>query len=157
MGRKRKFGALDVVILLVIVAIVVVAIKFFATDDSDTASGSGEAVAFTVEITNVPQNFLEGIEAGDKVYDAKAGGYLGTVAHVELVPARAIVYDPATNMNIETEVEGIQNAHVTVETQADVTERNTSVSGNDIMVGTELSLRSRNFAGSGYCIVLEEK
>lgn len=157
MGRKRKFGALDVVIILVIIAIVVVAVKFFATDSDGAGSSSGDTVHFTVEISNVPANYLEGIAEGDEVYDAKVGGYLGTVVDAELVTATAIVYDPNTNTNREVDVEDTQNARITVEAQAEISDRNTSVSGNDIMVGTELSLRSNNFAGSGYCIILEEK
>lgn len=82
---------------------------------------------------------------------------IGTVVDAELVTATAIVYDPNTNTNREVDVEDTQNARITVEAQAEISDRNTSVSGNDIMVGTELSLRSNNFAGSGYCIILEEK
>ena len=157
MGKKRKFGASDVVVILAIIAVVVVAVKFFATDKNETASTSGEAIAFTVELGKVPDNFLEGVEEGDKVYDAKAGGYLGTVAKTELVPHKELVYDPTTNISKEVVVEELQDAHITINANAEISDRKTSVEGTDVMVGTELSLKSRSFAGTGYCIILEEK
>lgn len=157
MGKKRKFGALDVVVILFVIAVVVVAVKFFATDQGKTTANSGQDVSFTVEILKVNETFLDEIAVGDKVYDVKAGGYLGTVSDMELVPYKETTYDPASDSAKDVAVDGLLNALITVDATAEISDRKTSVSGVDIMVGAPISMHSGGFAGTGYCVILEER
>lgn len=149
--KKRGLGLLDVLIILVVLLVVAGGI-WWATGRGTDSQG-GTEVTFSVELQRVPADFTSSIQAGDKVYDSQKGGYLGEVVSAEITPYTILTYSQNDRTYHDYVVEGLYNAVVTVKGSAQVTDRSTSIGGVTVAVGKEMYLKSRGFAGSGYCII----
>jgi hypothetical protein len=154
-AKRRKFGLLDVLIILVVIGVIVFAVKYSDNKSTSAGSGQGNNITFTVEIGKVEKNFFDGVEVEDAVYDNAKGGYLGEVVSTELKPYTTRVVDEKDGKIRYAEVEGMYNAYVTIAAQAVIGESSTTVNNVSVMIGQELYPRSSDFAGSGYCVELD--
>lgn len=152
---KRRPGVLDILIVLAVVAGIILAVKLSANRSTQAGGGEGSPISFQVELTLVPEDFSQGIQQGDKVYDSKKGGYLGVVQQVEMIPYKTIAYDRQEQTYKEAQVEGAWNALVTIQGNAQLSDRTTTIGNVTIAVGTEMYLKSAHFARSGYCVVMD--
>lgn len=149
--KKRGLGLLDVLIILVVLLILAGGI-WWATGRGTDGQG-GTEVTFSVELQRVPADFTSGIQPGDKVYDSQKGGYLGEVVSAEITPYTILTYSQNDHTYHDFTVEEQYTAIITVKGNAEVTDRSTSIGGVTVAVGKEMYLKSKSFAGSGYCII----
>lgn len=150
--KKRGLGLLDILIILAVLVVIAGGI-WWATGRGNNAQSGGSEVTFSVELKQVPADFTEGIQAGDKVYDSQKGGYMGEVVSAEITPFTILAYSQNDRTYHDTTVEGVYNAVITVKGNAEVTDRSVTMGGVSIAVGKELFLKSKSFAGSGFCII----
>ena len=94
-GKKKKIGLADVLILLLIIAIIGVGVVFYF---SGHFFGSGEAaqITYEVRVTKVRSELTSHVNYGDKVWDSVYGEYIGAVGKVRTEQNTEQVVDRAT-------------------------------------------------------------
>lgn len=149
--KKRGLGLLDVLIILVVLLVLAGGIWWATGRGADSRGGT--EVTFSVELQRVPQDFTAGVQAGDKVYDSQKGGYLGEVVSAEITPYTILTYSQNDHSYHDFTAEGLYNAVITVKGAATITDRTVSIGDVTVAVGKEMYLKSKGFAGSGFCII----
>ncbi len=155
--RKRKWGALDIVILVIVLAVIGAAVYYFTHNNvGDSAASSGDTdVTYVVEIKDVDEDIENIVVIGDDLYYTESGAYIGEITSVERVPYYVDAYQQDTGTMVSEDVDGKYNVKVTVSARADVSESETSVNGVPVMVGSALNVNASTFGGNGYCVELE--
>lgn len=157
-NKKRKPGFLDFLVILVVLALIGAAVYYFTHNtvgDSATSTGSQE-ITYVLEVKDVNKDFADQIIIGDGLYYTESNAYLGKVTSAEEIPYEIDRYQADTNTVVPEAVEGKYNARITVKAKADISESATTVNGVNVMVGSDLSVRTSTVGGSSYCVELEE-
>lgn len=157
-NRKRKPGFLDILVLLVVIALIGAAAFYFSHNNvgNSAASSGTQEITFVLEVKDVSKDFADQIIIGDGLYYSESDAYIGEVTAVEQIPYYSDHYQADTDTVVSMAVEGKYNAKVTVKAKADVSESATTVNGVNVMIGSELSVRTSTVGGSSYCVELEE-
>lgn len=156
--KRRRLGFLDILVILVVLAVIGAAVYYFSNNtvgDSAAASGQDE-ITYVLQIENVNADFADQVIIGDGVYDSEADTYIGKVTAAEVVPYSVDSYQEDTGTVVSKEVEGKYNGRITVKASADISDSETSVNGINVMVGSNLNVRTSNEGGVAYCVKLEE-
>ena len=154
--KRRGVGILDVVILVVIVAGAIFASRFFGWTSSTPSDAQTSKISFSVELTELEEEFTDNVIIGQDVYDSEKGTYLGKVSDVS-VGKHISKSQPDLSGGVmrSSEVDGLYDIKITVEADASVSSSETSVNGRMIAVGEKICIRTKTIAGEGYCVDLE--
>ena len=155
--KKRKFNAIDAVILLVIAAAVGVAIFLFSSEEVETPM-SRVKLEYVVDIKSISDDIAAEFNIGDKMVDSVQKYNLGQIIAVEyenavyagedIVNGKATAYDYPDH----TRVILTMLADATVGDNG----RYLIDGGYDISVGTAVYIRLPGFNGIGYCTSFRE-
>ena len=153
--NKKLFGKInimDVVLLLVIIVAGIIAYK--VVFKSETAVSIG-AKYFTTTCTRrldaLPEGASTFLEIGSDVYDNETNTYVGKLVAAESGDYLTIRTDRENNTFVAAKTPNQESVYVTVEVS--VSDQGADLITADnyyIKVGKAISIRSGNFAGSGY-------
>lgn len=145
--KGRLFGIINVVDLLIILLVVVIAVvgyKFLNNTVTEPAEQRTQLV--TMEITNKRESFCKNIKIGDEAIEK--------VNNVPFGIVKAVSYKPAEE-TVASKVDGTINK-VSIPERFDATVvLEVPVTAN-VQVGKLLSLKAKNFTGSGYVLAVED-
>lgn len=157
--KFRLFGKISIVDLFLIIMVVVIA--FFAIRLSEikdvVAASDTVPIEFTVELTHQDTGFYSHVKPGQKIYDNKKGYYIGELVAAEEVPYMGLASDMEAEAVRDYPVEGRSCLLVTVAADADISDEFILVNDVEISVGSEMFIRGSDFAGKGYCVVVNEE
>lgn len=157
-GKFRLFGwinPVDVLIVIGIVALVWGAMIFSAPQQ---VSGAGDVTArYTVELKQKEAGFHTRIEKGATVYDSQKGYEIGTIIDVYAEVYREEVGDEQAEVIRRAAVEGLEYVYLVIEAPVQVSDHATSVGQYDLVVGKEVFVKSKTFAGLGFITDIEWK
>ena len=157
MNSKKKFNFFDFFIIAFSLLLVAGAVWFIGRNDAQT--GTLSKIQYVVEMQNLTEDKFSSIAIGDKILDSVGKSDIGVVSAVEKVPYTINVYNTVSGKMESVEMEGRYSLLLTVEAYADVTDEAINVGSYRVAVGKGISVQSRHFVGTGYCIsvnVVEE-
>ena len=156
--RKIRINGMDFAILAVIAAAVLLILYVFVWSGKADAAAQNEKaeILYVVEIIGVDEPFVNLIREGQRVEDAVARGFLGTVeGKPEVRDMLKADYDNATGEEVYYPVPGRFNLYITIRAEADVTNRGYSVNDEYVYVGAQMSLLFPEMKCDGFCIQLD--
>ncbi|MBQ8248580.1 MAG: DUF4330 family protein [Clostridia bacterium] len=150
--KKRKFNAIDAVILLVIVAAVGVAVFLFSSEEVEMPMKKVK-LEYVVEIKALSDDIAAEFNIGDKMVDSVQKYNLGEIIAVEY--DNAVYYGKDIVNGKSTAYDYPDHQKVTLTMLADATldsnGRYLIDGGYDISTGTTVYIRLPGFNGIGYC------
>lgn len=152
---KAKFNVMDGLIILVLVMAIALGGYLLLGMKESGAITQNTKVSVTVELKAKDADFAKIPQVGDKVSIGVKEKMQTVVTAVEAVPAKTIGYDTVNGIAMESEVPGKYDVLITVE--ADGVETNDKVTIDDVAarVGEEAAMKSKNWAGLGYIVVVD--
>lgn len=162
--NKKLFGKInlmDVILLCIILVIGVVAYKVVFKSETAVSLGAKYfTTTCTMKLDALPEGATEYLDAGAYVYDNETNTYIGRLVEVKSGDYFTTRTNKETNTFINSKIPNQETAYLTVEVS--VSDQGADLVTADnyfIKVGKAISIRSGNFAGSGYIttIAREEK
>ncbi len=152
--KKRKFNAIDAVILLVLVAAVCVAVFLFSSEDVEMPLNNDKVqIEYVVEIKTLSDDIAAVFNIGDRMVDSVQKYNLGEIIAVEY--DNAVYYGKDIVNGKSTAYDYPDHKKVTLTILADATldgnGRYLIDGGYDISTGTTVYIRLPGFNGMGYC------
>lgn len=139
-SRRIKVTAVDVLIIAAAVLVCLLAVRYvFSTEADDEVY----EVSYVIKISEVRDEFADKLSAGDVIYIASNGIEVGTVKACEITSA--------VREKTGQTVPGRSDIYVTVEALSSEPGK-ISISGCDILVEGEYSMRSADFSFECVCI-----
>jgi len=156
-NKFRLFGKISIMDILLVALVGVIAYVGvqFSAPVSVEASPSDTPIRYVVELTNKRDEFIEHVRVGETIFDSVRGFEIGRVVGVTYRSFYSDAPDFEYNIIRKGEVEGFVFIYVEVEAMAQISDRATSVGNFDVMVGMEVSVRTRDFASRGFVTELE--
>ncbi|GHU59710.1 hypothetical protein AGMMS49975_27590 [Clostridia bacterium] len=151
----RFFGKISIIDILFALLVVAgfVFLRGFAAPTKAVA-GTGTPINYTVELQRKDTGFSDMIKTGETLFDSEKGYEIGTITEVTQEPFRTDVPDVANKIFRSAPADELWNVYVTVEANANSTERETAVGQYMVMVGKEVFVKSRSFASNGFVVKL---
>jgi len=155
--RKIRINGMDIVILAVIAAALALLLYIFVwSAEPETAEAEYVDLVYVLEVTSLEGQFQNLVQAGQPVQDAVKRGNMGTVRSTpQITPMKKAEFDNDTRQEVYNEVPGKYRMLVSIETSAVVTEQGYVVNGQEIRVGSFMSLVFPGLKCDGYCVDLE--
>ncbi len=157
--RKLRFNAVDALIILVIAAAVLVLLYVFVFSERDTQTQETKLtkIEYVVELTEIPEHFAGVVQEKQPVQDAVERKQIGTVVGAEDNPYQKVIFDYESGEQVAAAVDEQIVIKVTIEANAEETDRAFIVDGCEIRVGQQYSLIFPHLYGYGYCTSLKVK
>ncbi len=152
--RKVKFTGIDFLIILVVILVLVIGSIILlpkAINSSDT-----KKVDFVVMIQGKDENFANAISEGDNVTISLTEKDGGVVKSVETKPAEAIAYNSIDGTYSNEIIEGKSDVYITIEADANISDVAVKTGGTAIKVGSEIPVRGKGYASTGYVIDIND-
>ncbi len=145
-GAKHRIGitAVDVLILVIILAVGVFAYQIIFTSDTDTES---YPIDYVIKVSAVRDELSDRVNIGDKVFLWEDNAEVGAVKAYE-VTASVL---PETGQTLP----GLYDLYITV-TAGSASSDRIYVSGHNITVEGEYSMRTNSFFFDGICISINK-
>ena len=168
--KKDKFKLFGIIHLAdILMAIVMVALVFGAMQFSAPRQVSARAgdvmIRYTIQFGDVrsqgghrmpiAEGFHKNIQADEPLFDGARGLYVGTIVDIFAKPYYVEAPNEAYGVFSRTRVEGLEFVYVVVEAPAQIGSNFTLIGQNQISVGREIGVRSRDFAGRGFVVSIE--
>lgn len=156
MRKYRLFGKInifDIVLVVVCVALLYGLYLFAIPRQVDAATG--RTIRFTLEFLDRPEGFYAQIEPGIVVVDSVLDRDLGHVVKTYNLPFWREANDLENHIVRRGLVEGREFTYIVIETIANVCDFETEVNQVRIAINRQISVRSRDFSGSGFITHLE--
>ncbi|MBR4098436.1 MAG: DUF4330 domain-containing protein [Clostridium sp.] len=123
-----------------------------------TPEQTTDTVCYTVRFQRMVGGGSQLIQPGDALVDAIKNYEIGRVVSVETVPAESLQLDHQGKSYILSELEGYEDALVTVETTCTQTEDSILLDGGyALRVGATAYVRGEGYMGSGPIISIERE
>lgn len=141
-GSKKRIGitVVDVLILLFIVFVGFFAYKIIFTADTEEDT---YAVSYVMKVNAVREELTDRIAVGDKVYLVGDNAAVGVVTAYEITGA--VIEETGQT------IPGMYDLYITIEAESQKDD-GVYVSGYNIHVEDEYSMRTNSFAFDGVCI-----
>lgn len=152
---RHKFGILDFLIVIFAAALIAGAVWFFFGRDA-VAKVSETPITYIVELNNVSEEVKDSPQVGDILIDAIGKAVIGTIESVEVYPQKVEVYNELTKEITLNDRPGKYRLVLICSAQAQVTDAQITVNAYRIAVGRAMFIHSKNLAGTGYCIAVNE-
>lgn len=147
-----KINIMDIMLLLVIFVVGIVAYK--VVFKSETAVGIGAkyfTTTCTMKLDALPEGASNFLEVGTDVYDNETNTYIGKLVEAKSGDYLTIRPNRENNTFVASKTPNQESAYITVEVS--VSDQGADLITADnyyIKVGKAVSVRSGNFAGSGF-------
>lgn len=160
--NKKLFGVINLIdILLIVIVIVVGGVAYKMLFTSDTTVNIGAKYFTTtcvMKVENLPTGASNYLEIGADVYDNETNTYVGKLLDYSVGEYKTVTTNRVTNEFVQAVVPGKETVYLMVE--VNVTDQGPDlVTANNyyIKVGKYISIRSNNFAGSGYVTKIDRE
>ena len=152
--KKRKFTAVDVIIILVVLAAIAFGVKKLLP--SVMHPSGMQHIDFTVMLPQQDDNFAEAVKVGDRVTISLTEKDGGVVKDVRTEPATAIAFNSLDGSYANEVVEGKTDVYVTVEADVVSSDLALKTGGTAVKVGAEVPVRGKGYAAMGYVIGIND-
>lgn len=152
---KRKISTIDILIILAVIAAIVFVVKYFSAN-SKKAYNVPE-VSYVVELKSLPDDYLDVFKEGDKITDGVKGGYLGKVSKVEIKNNVETREDTENGKFVQSSFEKRKDVYLTISgVPTTYTDDEMLFATQEIKVGKQLHMKSKNYVGHGYIISVSD-
>ncbi len=150
-NAKPKFNFLDVIIIVLVLGAAAVGYKYFLKT-SEKSSNVSE-ISYVVELRRKGESYREQIKPGDDISDAIKGGYYGKVTDVKWEKCVEINQNAESGEYVKAEVEDRYNYYITITgIPTTYTDSKIMFASQEVRVGNEIYIRSKNYSGEGYVV-----
>ncbi len=154
--KKIKFNLIDAVIIAG-VAVVLIIFGYFAFGNSSSAGADSKTIDYTVEISDVPAEYLNKINTGDMVLEVKKGENIGTVVEVgEAKKFAEAQENKKLGTFVKTEYPDSYVYTVKIRTPYEETDTGYSVNGTELKVGKLITIKTKGLATDALVIKMEK-
>ena len=159
---KPKFNFLDgfliVLILLIVLAGALILMRPQGTTTNTSRTATAEySIEFAKYDKSVADAFISAKEAGETVWVSEKERFPATIKDVEISPSKKVIVDERRNRAVEAEDPSCYDIVIPLESTVTETDDAITASGNRLMVGEEVTARSKSAAGHGYTVGLKLK
>ena len=156
--RKLRFNAIDAIIILAVAAVLFVLLYIFVfdKDNGQTSASDFKPIQYTIMIQNIDEANSNIIKVGQPVTDAIKKKSIGTVVGVQVAGMTQTSFNYETEKEVYSPVEGRVSLKVTIEGDAEVTDREFTIDDLVIRVGHQYSLMFPEIYCVGFCIDLND-
>lgn len=92
--KQYHFNWFDALVCLLLAVLVAGAFFKFAVSDKTASAGAADTITYTVQVPAGKESTIDGVRAGDTLYDSDSGNVIGTVTDVAVTPAETIIAYP---------------------------------------------------------------
>lgn len=147
--KKAKFTVIDAVIILIVLAVVGFGAVKLASALTDKTNATAE---FLVELTMKEQELADAMQVGDRITMSLTEKDGGVIKKIETRPAVQMVYDSINGEYRNETIDGKIDIYITVEADVEVSDVAVKMGGTSIQVGTDIPVRGKGYASSGYIL-----
>ncbi|NLX61108.1 MAG: DUF4330 domain-containing protein [Tissierellia bacterium] len=145
-NKGKLFGIINVVDLVVILLVALVLYGGFTRlKKSPTAEAESKKALVTLEISDVRNATVDGIQVGDPLYHYDKGTFFGTIVDKKVEPYKEPV-ESGDGRWVLAEVPGKYVVTLTVEAEAKDTEDVVIIGGEHTRIGTQFKLKNKKIA-----------
>lgn len=150
-NSKVKFNFFDVIIIIAVAAVCFVGYKYLS--NKSASSSNVPEVSYVVELRRKGESYQDQIKLGDDVKDAIKGGYYGKVTDFKWEKCTEITQSSETGKFVKADVENRYNYYITITgTPTTFTDSKIMFASQEVKVGNQIYIRSKNYAGEGYVV-----
>ncbi len=156
--KKIKFNLIDAVIIAAL-AVTFIVFGYFAFGGWEISEeNTDKTMDYTIEIRNVPEEYLNKINVGDEVFDVKESAAMGKVTAVgEPQPFENIIEDKENGAFVKTQMPESYMFTVTIRTPYRETETGYYVNDDtEIKVGKAITIKTAGLASDAVVLKLEK-
>lgn len=152
--KKASWTWIDTIIVIIVAAVLVVAGKilgpmlFEGTDK--------EKVSFTVMLQEKEDELAQAMKAGDKVTLSLTEKDGGIIKEVRVEPSEKLTLNSIDGKYSMEPVANKVDIYVTVEADCTISDKAIKTGDTAIKVGTDIPVRGKGYASSGYIITIDE-
>ncbi len=156
--KKIKFNIIDAVIIAAVIAALAI-FGYFAMGSWELSEGETEKVmCYTVELSNVTEEYLNRVNVGDEVFDVIKGAAIGKVAEVgEIKPFERISNDEENGIYVKTPVPERYTYTVKIRTPYEESDKGYTINDMEIKVGKKITFKTKNLASDAVILKLEKE
>lgn len=156
MKSYKVFGRISIVDIFIILCLIglIVFLYMFSVPKSGEATGDNTR-QYVIEVNKIDEGLTSKLQIGDEIFDSLKGTSIGTVVGVEEKPYEILADDTVNREFLVKGLDGMSSAYVTVEANMTESTNATTVGDFKVMVGSEVFVKTKNFAGNGYIVELE--
>lgn len=156
---KLKVNLIDILFLLLIAALVCGA-ALYPFPKSASAESGGNTARFTITLNEMEAGFTGRITEGKDyigvpLYDSYKSAGIGRIVDIYAQQHRESAADAERGVYRLAAVDGLEHMCVVAEAAAAISDDAVRIGDYEIMVGKEVSVRSRDFAGLGIITKVE--
>lgn len=145
--KGRLFGVFNIVDLCIVVFVVAVAfVAYTFLNNIVTNTAPEKNLRITMELKNVEKELCDAIEVDKTVFDRVGNQEFGMLTDVRIKPAVEVVISKLDGSVNEIEVPNRYNVELDMELTTD----------EEVYVGKDISIATKDFTGAGYVINLEK-
>ncbi len=153
--QQGKLNLFDFLVILLAALIVLAGAAFFvyrARQATDTIV----PIKYTILVRDLRKEININLTEGQTVIETVKRNPIGKITACRITPATYDDFNHETHTLVHGTYDDIQNVYVTIETDAIKTDREFTVEGMTLAVGTTVYFRTPTFIGSGYVVNLTE-
>ena len=147
---KAKFNLIDAVVILLIVAIGAAGYLFLSNRSEAVSSDKKVKIFYEVTLTKKDEYMTTIFEEGSKAFVGEKEKIPATVVGCEVTPAQDSSFDGESGKFINAEIPEKYDIVVKLMSEGTDNAGSVSVNGTAIRVGSQTSVKGREFAGYGY-------
>lgn len=151
--NKKKFTAIDAVIILVIIAAVVFGVMKLGLVEVEKAEET--VVQYDVLISECEDNVIDAITVGDEVSISNKEKDTATVKNVRTETSRTMTYNSEVGEYYMKTLESKKDLYVTLEAKATQTDTLIQAGTTPIKVGLGTPVRGKGYALNGYIVNID--
>lgn len=162
MEKKRRFNAVDAVLIILIVLVIAAVVVFFAfqgVKGTQISTEEPEAeIEYVVEFRQILEEFSDNFKVGTEITDSVAKYQMGEVIAVNVEKATYNGNNMNTHELVVSDWPERINVQVTIRADAKLNEKGFCYvdGGYRVSVGTAVYVRMPDFTGMGYCIDIKQ-
>ena len=92
--KQYHFNWFDALVCLLLAVLAAGAFFKFAVSVKSASAGAADTITYTVQVPAGKESTIDGVRAGDTLYDSDSGNVIGTVTDVAVTPAETIIAYP---------------------------------------------------------------
>ena len=157
-SKKRRFNAVDAVIVIVILAAIAAGAALFTINQSSEGQTTKTTVEYIVEFRQIREEFGDNFKAGAVISDSVAKYQLGEVTAVNIENSTYNGNNMLTGELVVSDYPERIDVQLTVRADAEIDEAGMIQIGGGyrLSVGTAVYVRMPDYVGMGYCIDIKE-
>lgn len=158
MKISRKFGLLDILIIMILIGGAVFLLKTVSSSSENKEStAESSVIEYTFETQSVEQDFVDSLEIGDEIFHSIKNEKIGVLKDFTVEPFKIEHRNPETGTIDIVENPKAYRVLMRIEAEAmfEEEEEKIMVGSEDIRVGLSLPVKSLGYATYGYIVEIE--